>query len=180
MATTTRDERETTTPDQHDPATLETLHDKLEGIRFTMFTTRDGTRLRSRPMTTIETDDADTLWFLGNDGSALLADIARDPNGDLAYADNDGSTYVSVSGTATGRDDRAKVKELWNPILNAWWDGPDDPAIRVIEVHVDAAEYWDGPGNRLVRLVGIAAAAVTGDEYDEGEHARIESPSTSR
>ena len=173
MATATRDER--------DPATLEKLHDMLEGIRFTMFTTRNGMRLRSRPMTTIETEEGgDTLWFLGNHGSSLLADIDRDPNVALAYADNDGSTYVSVSGTASARDDRAKVKELWNPVLNAWWDGPDDPAIRVIEVTIDAAEYWDGPGNRLVRLVGIAAAAVTGDEYDDGEHGRIEAPSASR
>jgi general stress protein 26 len=154
---------------------LQALHDHLKGIRFTMFATHDGERMRSRPMTTIESKDGgDTLLFLGNDGSELLADIATDPHVNLAYSDNDGGKYVSVSGTATSRDDRAMIKELWNPILNAWWDGPEDPAIRVIEVRIQAAEYWAGPGSKLVRLVGIAAAAVTGDEYDEGEHGTIE------
>jgi general stress protein 26 len=154
---------------------LQALHEHLEGIRFTMFTTRDGERLRSRPMTTIESKDGgETLLFLGNHGSELLADIARDPHVNLAYSDEGDAKYVSVSGTATSRDDRATIKEIWNPILKAWWDGPEDPAIRVIEIRIQTAEYWAGPSSRLVRLVGVAAAAVTGDEYDDGEHGTIE------
>jgi general stress protein 26 len=160
---------------------IQELHKHLEGIRYTMFTTRFEGGMRSRPMTTIETEEgSDRLLFLGNDGSELLADIATDPHVNLAYADNDGAKYVSVSGTATSRDDRATVKELWNPILNAWWDGPEDPAIRVIEVRIEAAEYWAGPGSRLVRLVGIAAAVMTGDEYDEGEHGTVDPNGTTR
>ncbi len=128
---------------------LQALHDHLKGIRFTMFATRDGDRMRSRPMTTIEAKDGgDRLLFLGNDGSELLADIAGDPNVNLAYSDNDGGKYVSVSGTATSRDDRATVKELWNPILNAWWDGPEDPAIRVIEVTHRGGRVLGRPGQQ--------------------------------
>ena len=55
-----------------------------------MFTTHAGDRLRSRPMTTIETDDqGETLIFLANDGSELLDDIGRNPAVNLAYSDND-------------------------------------------------------------------------------------------
>jgi len=160
---------ETTTND------IETLHDHLKGIRYTMFTTRAGERLRSRPMTTIETEEGgDSLLFLGNDGSELLDDIAVDPRVNLAYSDNDGGRYVSVSGTATSRDDRSTILELWNPILKAWWDGPEDPAIRVIEVRIQEAEYWAGPRSKVVRFVGILAAVVSGDEYDEGEHGTVD------
>ncbi len=151
------------------------LHGYLKGIRYTMFATRSGDRMRSRPMTTIETDEqADTLVFLGNDGSELLDDIGRDPAVNLAYSDNDGAKYVSVSGIATSRIDQALVKKVWNPIMKAWWDGPEDPAIRVIEVRIQEAEYWAGPGNRVARFVGIIAAAASGDEYDDGEHGRVE------
>ena len=157
---------------------IKELHRHIKGIRFSMFATRAGDRLRSRPMTTIETDEqADTLVFLANDGSELLGDIARDPAVNLAYSDNDGAKYVSVSGTATSRVDQALTKELWNPILKAWWDGPDDPAIRVVEVRIQEAEYWAGPGNRIARFVGIVAAAASGEEYDAGEHARVEGAS---
>ena len=154
---------------------IKELHGHLKGIRYTMFATQAGDRLRSRPMTTIETDEeSQTLIFLANDGSDLLEDIGREPAVNLAYSDNDGAKYVSVSGTAMSRIDQALVKELWNPILNAWWDGPDDPAIRVVEVQIQEAEYWASPGNRIVRFVGIVAAAATGDEYDAGEHGRVE------
>lgn len=74
---------------------IKELHRHLTGIRYAMFTTRAADRLRSRPMTTIETDaQGEVLVFLANDGSELLDDIGRDPVVDLAYSDNDGhATY---------------------------------------------------------------------------------------
>ena len=72
------------------------------------------------------------------------------------------------------------VKDLWNPILNAWWDGPDDPAIRVVEVRIHEAEYWASPGNKIRRFVGIVAAAASGDEYDARDHGRVEMTSASK
>ena len=61
-----------TKPDQTDDfGKLEAL---LKDVRFTMFTTRVDGRLRSRPMTTIKTDDVGRLWFLTDRD----ADIAQD------------------------------------------------------------------------------------------------------
>ena len=163
-----------TKPNETDLGKLESL---LKDVRFTMFTTRHEGRLRSRPMTTIKTDDVDRLWFLTDRDADIAEDVRRDPSVGLAYADNGSSTYVSVSGHATWVEDRARIEQLWNPAMRAWWSGPDDPKIVAIDVRVDAAEYWDGPNSRIVRLIGILAAAATGREFEGGDHGEIEAGS---
>ena len=129
-------------------------------------------------MTTLEADTSGSLWFFISADATTLDQIAADPSVGLAYADNGKGTYVSVAGDAVVRDDRAKVRELWNPAFKAWFEGPDDPNLNLVEVRIREAEYWDGPDSRIARLIGIVAAAVTGDEYDAGEHGEIDTPAT--
>jgi general stress protein 26 len=159
--------------DTHTTNDLDKLADLLHDVRFTMFTTRVDGRLHARPMTTMEADTSGSLWFFISADADTLDEIAVDPSVGLAYADNGKGTYISVAGDAALRDDPAKVRELWNPAFKAWFEGPDDPNLRLVEVRIRAAEYWDSPDSRVVRLVGIVAAAVTGDEYDAGEQGTI-------
>ena len=44
---------------------LADLTHKLQGIRFTMFTTHQGEEMRARPITTLEATEDGTLWFFG-------------------------------------------------------------------------------------------------------------------
>ena len=162
--------------DTHTRDDLGKLVELLEDVRFTMFTTRVDGRLRSRPMTTLKADTSGSLWFFVSADATTLDQIAADPSVGLAYADNGKGTYVSVAGDATVRDDRAKINELWNPAFKAWFEGADDPDLNLVEVRIREAEHWDGPDSRIARLIGIAAAAVTGDEYDAGEQGEIELP----
>ena len=74
----------------------------------------------------------------------------------LAFADNSGAKYVSITGKATVDSSRARIKELWSPFAKAWWDSPEDPAIRVIRVEPQDAELWDSPG----RLATVAPRSV--------------------
>ena len=162
------------------PADLAKLTEMLDGVRFTMFTTRSEGGLRSRPMTTLETDAAGSIWFFGTQDSDLTDEIKADPQVVLTYADNGAGRYVSVRGIATPRDDRAKVKELWNPIHKAWYEGEDDAKLQLIEVQIESADYWDGPKSRLVRMASIVAAAVTGREYGAGEEGEIKVAGSTR
>ena len=113
--------------DTHTRNDLDQLVELLEDVRFTMFTTRVDGRLRSRPMTTLEADTSGSLWFFISADATTLDQIAADPSVGLAYADNGKGTYVSVAGDAVVRDDRAKVRELWNPAFKAWFEGPGRP-----------------------------------------------------
>lgn len=154
--------------------TFPKLLDSIRESRFTMFTTRDQEdRLRARPMTTLEVTDEGSLWFFGVRSSELVTEAASDPRVGLAYADPGAGSYAFVSGRCHLREDRSRVEELWSDIHKAWYDGPDDPDLQLLEVRIEAAEYWDAPDSGVVRFLGILKAAVTGEEH-EAEHGQIE------
>ncbi len=71
-----------------------------------------------------------------------------------------------MSGSAKVVDDRAKARELWNPILRAWFESADDPDLRLIHVDVEHAEYWDTPGGKVASLFALVKGAITGDGGD--------------
>jgi general stress protein 26 len=147
----------------------------IKGIRVAMLTTEDddGT-LRSRPMETQNTEFDGTLWFFTEAGSHKVHEIDHEHQVNLAYAEPGENRYVSVSGTATLVRDRAKIDELWTPVLKAWFPkGKDDPETALLKVDVTKAEYWDAPSSTIVKLVGFAKAVMTGREYRPGENEKL-------
>ena len=148
----------------------------IKGIKVAMLTTQeaDGT-LRSRPMATQDAEFDGTLWFFTQASSHKVDEIDREHNVNVSYADESDNRYVSVSGRARLVRDRAKIDELWSPILKAWFPkGKDDPEIALLRVDVEKAEYWDAPSSTLVKLVGFAKAMVTGQPYKPGENKKID------
>ena len=183
MSTATTDNRAIPTdnpdnPDSADTASREHLWSLIKDIRFAMFTARHGNgHLHARPMTTqnkgIDADDS--LWFFMSAQSAPVADLAAQPQVNLAYADTDADRYVSVSGTAAVVDDAAKKRQLWSTMNEAWFPaGVDDPDLRLVRVRIDHAEYWDVKESKIVQLFKMAKAAVTGKPpTDLGDHGTV-------
>ncbi|HIA52303.1 MAG TPA: general stress protein [Candidatus Melainabacteria bacterium] len=154
------------------------LQELIKDIKVAMLTTvsADG-QLRSRPMATHEVNVDDALWFLTNTNTAKVAEVSQQEQVNLVYMDVKSQRYVSISGSGQTYRDTAKVHELWNPLMKAWFPkGPDDPMIAVLRVTPEYAEYWDAPSYSIVQLFGFLKAAVTGEEYkEEGtEHEKID------
>lgn len=148
-----------------------------EGIDFCMLTTLNGGALRSRPMSTQEMDAQGALWFFTSDTTHKAEEIEADGRVNVAYSKPSDNTYVSVSGQAEVVKDRAKAKELWNPVLKAWFpQGLDDPHLCLLRVAVEEAEYWDAPNSKIVQLVGFIKAIATGKQMQGGEHGKIHLP----
>jgi general stress protein 26 len=146
----------------------------IHGIDFCMLTTNDGGHLRSRPMSTQRFEFDGDLWFFTRDTTHKVEEIERDNRVNVAYAQPNDNKYVSVSGRASLSKDRAKIEELWNPILKAWFpDGLDDPSLALLKVEVEQAEYWDSPSSTIVQVVGFLKALATGKEMDSGEHEKL-------
>ena len=141
-------------------------------IGIAMFVTWDGKEQRARPLAaTIEKDEG-AIYFLTDTSGQKDDQIAEFPHVSVSFADHKHSKYVALSGRAVLSNDRAKIKELWNPFAKAWWDSPEDPAIRVIKVVPHDAELWDSPG-RIVTTISMLAAAVTGRSPKIGENAKV-------
>lgn len=148
--------------------------DLIDDIKFAMLVTHDGDGddLRARPMHAHGMRDEDTVYFLTDRRHLKDDEIRINDNVCVTFADNSGMRYVSVTGTATVVDDRAKVKQLWEPSNKAFWDSEDDPNIRVLRVRPSVAEFWASPG-KIVTTVKMAAAALTGAKPDLGVNRKV-------
>jgi general stress protein 26 len=154
---------------------LEKIGELIKDIRIAMLVTAasDGS-FDSRPMATQKTEFDGTVWFLTREESGKVEEIRHDSHVSLLYADPGDAKYVSAKGRAQVSKDRAKIKELWNPMYKAWFpQGEDDPQISVLRVDVTEADYWEASSSRLVRGVKYMAAAATGGKVDLGESGKV-------
>ena len=144
-----------------------------------MFTTVDRHgRLRSRPLSTLDTDAQEggvaELWFFTSVDSGKVDEIGDARQVNLAYSDPTHQRYISVSGTATISRDRERIRRLWSPILKAWFpEGVEDPTLVLIHVRVVQAEYWDAPSGAAVNAIGIAKAIIKGERYEPGDNEKL-------
>jgi general stress protein 26 len=146
--------------------------DLMKKIGFAMLVTRNGDKLRARPMSAHLERENNAILFLSDARRHKDEEIASDPNVNLSFADPSDQKYVSVTGTAAISNDRTKIKQLFSTPAKAWWDTADDPNIRVLSVTPDDAEFWDSPGS-VISYVKMAAAAVTGTRPDLGDNRKV-------
>jgi general stress protein 26 len=166
----------------------EKLWEIIKKTRFAIFVTREPREagaplsqagdevLRSRPLTTIQKEFDGTLWFFVSRTSSVVAAVNRNPQVCLAYADTGDADFVTVSGAAAVVDDVAQKQSLWNSMVQAWFPaGPESPAVVLVKVAAESAEYWDSTSNKLVQLFGMARALVTGTQPKHmGEHHQVQ------
>lgn len=143
----------------------------MEKFHACMLTTKSPRGLHARPMAPTVRKDERAIYFLTDAGGHSDDEIESDGAVCLAFADPGANSYVSVAGAGRVLNDRARIRDLWTPAAKAWWEGPDDPRIRVLEVTPREANYWDGP-NAVVTSVLMAAAAM-GAKPDFGESRKV-------
>ena len=163
---------------EHETADAELLWKLIKGTRFGMFTTRnaDHGHLHSRPMTTQNKDEDrdDRLWFFMSRKSDPVEDFGKEPQVNVAYADPDDDSYVSVSGEASVVDDQETKERLWSPMSQAWFPGgPTDPDLALVCVRIIHANYWNVKESKVTQLLKMAKAAATGEPPKMGEHGEV-------
>jgi len=127
-----------------------------------------------RPMNVREVDDAGDLWFLSAADSHKNAEVARDPRVKLYFQGSAHSDFLQLDGRATVSTDRAKIKELWEPILKTWFtEGVDDPRITVIRVTPTGGYYWDTKHGNAVAGVKMLIGAAIGKTLDDSIEGRL-------
>ena len=154
---------------------IEKLKEKVEDIEICMFSTvePDG-RILSRPMSTRKMDPDGTLWFFTNELSEKVDEVEMYDNVNLAYANVNKQSYVSISGSAEIVHDRMVIDKLWSPILKAWFPrGLEDPNLALIKVIPHSAEYWNASSSKMEQMLNVAKAIMKGKQYESGEHGQI-------
>ena len=155
---------------------LEKVRDMVQGIRIAMMTTIDEQgNLVSRPMAALQFDEEGNVWFFTNRSSPKVDQIEHvEQRVNVSFVSVSDADYVSISGTATEVEDRAKIDELWNPQAKAWFPkGKDDPDLTLLKVHTQMAEYWNSNDSTMVRLFQQASAAIVGTTPKMGENEKV-------
>ena len=153
------------------------LWELIKDTRYGMLTHRHGDgQLHSHPLTTQnkELDEGATLFFFIPKDGEIARHVATDASVNVAYADTDADSYVSIAGQAALLEDAAKKAELFNTMAKAWFPkGAGDPNLGLLAVRILDAEYWDVDHSKMVQLFKMAKAAVTGKTPDLGEHKKV-------
>jgi general stress protein 26 len=127
-----------------------------------------GQNTTTRPMSPQQVDDKGNLWFLSSDDSNKNRELAADPSVSLYFQGSPHSDFLHLEGRATLSRDKAKIKELWKPILKTWFtEGEDDPRITVIQVTPSAGYYWDNKHGNAVAGVKMMIGAAIGKTLDD-------------
>lgn len=155
----------------------EKLREMIKDIDLCMLTTVDESDdLHSRPMSlNSDVDEQGNLWFFTSSNSHKASEIERTPNVNVSFIDTRKQHYVSISGTAELVRDKQKIKELWKPVLKAWFpDGPDQPDVALLKIKMTKAEYWDGPSSTIAQAISFVSAIFTGKQADLGENKKLD------
>lgn len=147
-----------------------TLEDALDGHRFAMVTTSAPDGLTSRPLTLLEQDGPVLRFFVS--ASSEWVQQLTEPMGSVqvSFADPSKDSYVALQGRTGLSEDRSLIERLWNPAAGAFFEGADDPDLRVLECTIYDGEWWDGPSTKVGQAIGLLKRALgAGEAGGQGE-----------
>jgi len=161
---------------QKDNQNVEKLIEMVKGVRTCMLITNEmnADNISGRPMSISKIDDDGIIWFFTKASSPKVDEIEESKKVSIAITNESSNNYLMIHGTATLVNDKSKMAALWSAIMKAWFPlGLDDPDMTLIKVVPDEVNYWDSSSSKMVVLFNLLKALVTGKEYAEGEHGKI-------
>jgi len=158
----------------HAQARIDRVWSLMNDVKVAMVVTHNGRddQLRARPMAAHPDPDENAIYFLTDSGSPKDDEVSRNENVCLTFSDAKAHKFVSVTGRGEMSNDRARIGKFWTAADKAFWKDANDPAIRLLCVTPDEAEYWESQ-NFLVTSVKMIAAGVTGRRSDLGENEKV-------
>jgi general stress protein 26 len=128
----------------------------------------------ARPMSVLQVDDHGHLWFLSASDSHKNREVALDPAVTLYFQVSTHAGFVRISGRAMISSDRAKIKELWQPLFSTWFtEGINDPRITVIQFIPTEGYYWDTKHGTFIAGVKMLIGAAIGKTLDDSIEGKL-------
>lgn len=128
----------------------------------------------ARPMSVQKVDDEGNLWFLSASDSHKNLELEADPSVRLFFQGSAHAEFLHLIGRATVSTDKAKIKELWEPILKTWFtEGVDDPRLTVIKFVPSEGYYWDNKHGQAVAGIKMVIGAIIGKTLDDSIEGKL-------
>ena len=148
--------------------------DMVDDFDTCMVVTRNGGKLRARPMAPRVSEERQEILFLTDRESHKVDEIEADDEVALTFSKH--GKYVSVSGKARISADRALVAKIWDSEAEAWMpQGKDDPSVVVLVIDPDKAELWNVKASKIEQAWEFARAYLGDkDRPDTTKHQTVE------
>jgi general stress protein 26 len=153
---------------------LRIIGDIIESAPICMLTTHNHAGgLCSRPMYTLEADASGSVWFFTSTTSHLVSEIRSNHQVQLTYSTGK-EKFVSASANAYEVLDREHIKELWSPMMKAWFpEGLDSQDLVLLRVELQDVEYWANASSAVTKVAGLFKALVSNEQYRPGHYEKI-------
>lgn len=92
------------------------------------------------PMTAQLDKDADSaIWFF------VSRDHTFSPGGPATatFAGKGHDMFARFSGVLSEEKSRERLEKQWSPVVDAWFDGKDDPNLLMLRMDLGQAEIWN-------------------------------------
>ncbi len=157
-------------------AAVKRIKDVVEKTKTCFFCTSraNGPSSGTRPMSVQKVDDNGHLWFLSADDSHKNQELSESSQVELFFQGTEHSDFLHLQGTGSISRDKARIQELWQPIIKTWFTGGvDDPRITVIRVAPQTGYYWDNKHGNFVAGVKMMIGAALGKTLDDSIEGRV-------
>ena len=144
----------------------DTFWKEMEGVHSAMLSIGSA---RHVPMSPYARQADDAIWFITAQGTDLVRAAESGDSAATLIVTGESNIHARIEGEATLVQNRAKLEELWNPVAATWFDGIDDPDLRLVKLVPSTAEVWLTSG-ALGFAFELVKAKVTGKQPDMGEH----------
>ena len=169
---------DTSTPIGEQISDFYTLVDKQ---RIGLLITNRDSSIVSRAMAVAKREGPD-FWVLANINSNKINDLKTDKKCNYTFFDSGDKSWISVSGSGEVTQDEKKIRELYTPVVSAWFgdlgDGvhtgsADDPRMSAIKIETSEVNYYKTTKSTVGRMADMAIAVGTGRLAQTGVLRRI-------
>ncbi len=151
------------------------LFDELERVRAGMLGVR-GSHQHMQPMSHFLDRDTRTLWFITASDTDLVQAVGAGSEAHYCVVGKDHDYHACLQGGLEISHDEAKLDELWNRVVAAWFEGGrEDARVTLLRMPLAEAAVWSSTGNGLAFAWEIARANMDAEHLpDIGEHTVID------
>ncbi|PVM94114.1 pyridoxamine 5'-phosphate oxidase family protein [Caulobacter endophyticus] len=115
----------------------------LKSDRTALIGLRDAEGGRAQPMTfVLDGDETKAAWIF----SAIDVDLVKEAGPGapalVHFASKGHDLFATVEGRLAIETDREMVERLWSPFVAAWYEGKDDPKLRLLRFEPGLAQIW--------------------------------------
>lgn len=98
---------------------------------------------RAQPMTALfEGDHSGPLWIFTSADNDMLTAVGEGREALIHFASKGHDLFAAVDGRLKVDTDYTTIERLWNPFVAAWFEGKDDPKLRLLRFDPGHAQIW--------------------------------------